>query len=164
MGATNRYYLGAIMAGYLAGYKPLVMIPAEILEAQLVAGTLKDAANILVGRSRPFEERGARHFDLNNGTSFPSGHAKNITIAARVISRRINFLPVQLAAYTVAGSVLLQRVSSDNHWPSDVYFGAIFGWISASELLIKHDGGRLALSPTVPDANHTLGLNLSYTF
>ncbi|MCP4566275.1 MAG: phosphatase PAP2 family protein [FCB group bacterium] len=165
MGNTNRYYLAAILAGYAVGYKPLVMIPAEILEAQLIAGVLKDAGNIAVGRSRPFEGLGPRHFDYNQGTSFPSGHAKNIIIAARVVSRRTNYLPVTLAAYGIAGAVSLQRISSDSHWPSDVYFSAVYGWISANELLIRHDGGReLTLAPSPPGPSNTLGLRLAYKF
>ncbi len=165
MGNTNKYYLAAILAGYAVGYKPLVMIPAEILEAQLIAGVLKDAGNIAVGRSRPFEEWGPRHFEYNQGTSFPSGHAKNIVIAARVVSKRVNYLPVTLAAYGIAGAVSLQRISSDSHWPSDVYFSAVYGWISANELLIRHDGGRqLTLAPSPPGPSNTLGLRLAYKF
>ena len=131
----------------------------------MIAGVLKDAGNIAVGRSRPFEGQGPHHYEFNDGTSFPSGHAKNIVIAARVISRRVSFLPITIAAYSIAGAVSLQRISSDNHWPSDVYFSVVHGWITANELLIRHDGGRqLTLSPVSPGPDNTLGLKLAYRF
>ncbi len=162
MGKTNKYYLGAILAGYLAGYEPMITIPAEILEAQLIAGTFKDFTNILVGRSRPFEDRGARSYKFNDGTSFPSGHAKNVMIAANVIARRVRFLPVQVAAYGLAGAVCLERITSGSHWPSDVYFAAVYGWIISNELVSRHTRQRVSIAPTT--GNGGPGLSVRFTF
>ena len=58
----------------------------------------------------------------------------------------------------------LQRISSDNHWPSDVYSAVVLGWLCSNELVIKHDGGRMAITPTAPDGSSPLGLRMSYTF
>ena len=162
MGTTNKYYLGAILAGYLVGYKPMVTIPAEILEAQLIAGTFKDGANALVGRSRPFAGEGPYSFKFNDGTSFPSGHAKNVMIAANVISRRINFWPVTVTAYTLAGTVCLERVTSNAHWPSDVYFAAVYGWIISNSLIDRHNRSSLAVSPST--SNGSPGLSVRFSF
>jgi membrane-associated phospholipid phosphatase len=162
MGKTNKFYLAGILAGYLIGWEPMVVIPAEILEAQLIAGTLKDGANILVGRSRPFEDRGPRHYRFNEGTSFPSGHAKNVIIAANVIARRVNFLPVTIAAYGLAGTICLERITSDTHWPSDVYFAAVYGWIISNELGRRHDSDRIAVAPVASDGSPGLSVRLTF--
>lgn|GEM_PF-2450610 len=160
MGTTNRYYLGGMAVGYLIGCKPLFQISAEILESQLIAGVAKDAANITVGRRRPFENEGPRSFKFNDGTSFPSGHAKNVMSAASIISNHIDFLPVQIAAYGIAGSVCLERITSDGHWPSDVYFAAVYGWIVAETVFKHHLGPGAEISPVLGD--NTVGLKLSY--
>lgn len=162
MGKTNKFYLAGILAGYLIGWKPMVVIPAEILEAQLIAGTFKDGANILVGRSRPFSDRGPRHYRFNEGTSFPSGHAKNVIIAANVIARRVNFLPVTIAAYSLAGTICLERITSETHWPSDVYFAAVYGWIISNELGRRHDRNRMTVAPVAPDGSPGLSVRFSF--
>ncbi|MCP4548397.1 MAG: phosphatase PAP2 family protein, partial [bacterium] len=105
---------------------------------------------------------GARQFRFNDGTSFPSGHAKNVMIAANVLARRIDFLPVQVAAYGLAGTVCLERITSGSHWPSDVYFAAVYGWIISNELVNRHDRKGLTVTPGAPDGSPGISLRFSF--
>ncbi len=161
MGSTNKYFLGALALGYLVNCPQVVRISAEILESQFMAGAIKDAANVAAGRARPYADKGPRYFKFNEGTSFPSGHAKNVLQIANVISHRTGFLPLQIVAYTVASAVCLERVSSGSHWPSDVYAGAVYGWIISNELLKRHDR-RIDITP-VGDSEQS-GLIVSFRF
>ncbi|MCP4570303.1 MAG: phosphatase PAP2 family protein [FCB group bacterium] len=148
MGEANKYLFGTLVVGYITRIKPLVLIPAEILESFFIAGGIKNAANILVGRHRPHEGLGARSFAFNDGTSFPSGHASNIVQMANILSRRIAFKPFTVVAYSIAGTVCLERITSNAHWPSDVYFAAVNGWIISTELLKRNTNRRFKVAPT----------------
>lgn len=147
MGFTNKYYFGALVLGYLTDYKPLLYISTDILEAYFIAGFFKNGANILAGRRRPAYGEGPYSYKFADGTSFPSGHALNVVQVARILSHHIRFLPVQIAAYGMAATVCLERITSDAHWPSDVYFGAVFGWAVADEVLRLNDKRRIEIIP-----------------
>jgi membrane-associated phospholipid phosphatase len=147
MGFTNKYYFSALVLGYLTGYRPLLYFSVDILEAYFIAGLFKNGANVLVGRRRPAYGEGPYSFKFADGTSFPSGHALNVVQLARTLSHHIRFLPVQVAAYGIAATVCLERITSDAHWPSDVYVGAVFGWAVAAEVLRLNDKRRIEIIP-----------------
>ncbi|MCP4583902.1 MAG: phosphatase PAP2 family protein [candidate division Zixibacteria bacterium] len=162
MGYTNRFYVGFMALGYLTKIEPMVTIPAEILGAHLVEGAGKNIMGITVGRARPYENLGPRHFEYNKGSSFPSGHSIVVMQVASVVSRRVDFLPVKIGMYTIATAVCFERITSNEHWPSDVYFGAVYGWIISSELLKLHDRRKFKVTPTAMSGGG--GLRLSFSF
>lgn len=100
-------------------------------------------------RQRPQEL--ARRIKLPRSHSFPSGHsllsAATYPIVAHHLVERQS-LPVQAAAHTLAGLIILSvgfsRVYFGVHFPSDVLggFAAGFGWL-----------GLTSLSHTVVDSN-----------
>jgi hypothetical protein len=140
MGVTGKYFFGALATGYIFDIEPMTRISAQIIEAFFVTGGVKNVANVVVGRTRPHEGNGPRYFSFNNdGTSFPSGHSINVMEIADVLSHNIDYRPFQISCYGLATIVCLQRITSDSHWPSDVYFSAIFGWIVSHELQKRHD-------------------------
>lgn len=162
MGFTNKFYIGAMALGYIIKYEPLVTIPAEILEAHLIEGAAKNVANLAAGRHRPYENDGPYFFKPNDGSSFPSGHAAVVVQVADVISHRINFLPLSIGMYTVASAVCLERISSEAHWPSDVYFAAVYGWVISHALLKYHDRKRADIS--MASVGSGVGLKLRLAF
>jgi membrane-associated phospholipid phosphatase len=113
-----------------------------------------------VGRKRPNEGEGPYSFSFNGGQSFPSGHARNITQFAVILSHHFRFLPFQIFAYTAAVSVCFQRIESGYHWPSDVYFGAIFGGWVAQTLLDFHQVKGLTIKPQVSPEMGYMGLGV----
>ena len=162
MGFTNRFYIGAMALGYLIKYEPLVTIPGEILESHLIEGGAKNVANLFIGRHRPYEEHGPYFIKYNDGSSFPSGHAAVVAQVADVISYRIRFLPIQIGIYAVAGSVCFERITSEAHWPSDVYIAAVYGWAVSHAILKRHDRQRAKVA--IGNVNGAAGLKFSFAF
>lgn len=143
MGKTNKYYLGALAVGLATRYEPLERVPAEILQSHLTAGALRNLGKVAVGRRRPFEGEGPDAFAPPDGTSFPSGHASVVFELAAIAAHETRdtpfSIPVSTVAHFAAGSVSLQRLTSESHWPSDVYAAAISGALISRTLLARRD-------------------------
>ncbi len=163
-GRAAKYYVAILAFGYVSGIDKLVQIPAEILESYYVAGLIKVTANRLLGRRRPNEGLGPRYFEFNGGTSFPSGHAANVSQVATILSRHINYLPFTIAAYTALGTVCVERMTSESHWPSDVYFAVVYGWAVSNEIFRLNRERRLSIQPTALSADNIPGLMISFKF
>lgn len=84
-------------------------------------------------RARPFMNNSVNLLFEHQGSSFPSGHAAFFF----AISTIIYFYNKKIGALFFLSSILivLARVFSGIHWPSDILAGAIIGIISA--LIIK---------------------------
>jgi len=138
MGRTNPYYFGAAALGYAVRVAPLREIPTEILESHFIAGGIRNVAKFVVGRRHPYEDQGPRAFDFGHGTSFPSGHTSVLFELATITSAHVHFLPYSVAAYSVASALAVQRISSENHWPSDVFIAAAYGTLTARTVVRLH--------------------------
>lgn len=144
-GNTNAAYVGGLLLGYAFDWELLRDTCARILEGHLVTGIAKNGANLLVGRRRPFEALGAYEFEPNGGTSFPSGHAVTMLVLTEVLAERIDHPLADLALGAGAVCLCLQRVASDNHWPSDVYAGALIG-LGTTRVLLAQERARGGMS------------------
>jgi PAP2 superfamily len=142
MGNTNPYYFAILGGSYLLGIDKLTTMSAQILEAHFITGLGKNISQQLIGRRRPHEGQGPRSFERGEGTSFPSGHTINIFELATVISHHYAYLPVQIGCYTLATAVGFQRITDEQHWPSDVFAAAVFGTVTTRALLARHDASR----------------------
>lgn len=162
MGFTNRFYFASIALGYLFKYEPMVIIPAEILEGHFIEGAAKNVMNYGAGRHRPYENDGPYFFKLNEGSSFPSGHVAVVVQVADIVSYRIKFLPLSIAMYTIAGSICFQRITSEAHWPSDIYVAAVLGWFTSHAMLIRHD--RLMSNFSISNVGNSPGLKYTFSF
>ena len=164
-GMMAKYYVGALGAAYIIGWDPLLYATADMAESYYIAGGIKNATNLFMGRGRPHEGEGPYYFRFNEGTSLPSGHMANLIQMANISAHHINFLPYTIAAYTITGAVGIQRVTSDNHWPSDVYFAAIYGWLVSETLVERNEARRrVKVVPTAAANGEGLGLVLLYRF
>jgi membrane-associated phospholipid phosphatase len=163
MGKTNRYYFGALALGYVLGIEPVTTISAQILESHFIAGGLKNLLNVVVGRRRPFEEKGPYSYKFNDGTSFPSGHASNIIQVANILSHHFRYWPFRVIFFTLAASVCTQRIASQGHWASDVFIAGVFGYTVSREVLGLHEERKLAISPAVTEEGG-LGVTVHFTF
>jgi len=162
MGNMNRYYFGTLAVSYVLGFRFLTGLSAEILEAHFLAGGVKNLSMAVVGRQRPRDSDGPREF--SDGTSFPSGHVINIFELARIFSHHVDFWPAQIAFYGCATAVGFQRVTDHQHWPSDVYVGALLGTTVATTLLNRHDERRLQVTPMLSGGGMGCGLMLTHHF
>jgi membrane-associated phospholipid phosphatase len=159
MGVTNKFYFAGLAVGYFLRIKFLTTITAQILESHLIAGGFKNLSNILVGRFRPHQQSGPRHFEFNGGTSFPSGHASNIFQVAVILSHHIHYVPFSIFAYGTAVAISLQRIDSNNHWPSDVFLAAVYGTVVSRAILKLHESKKVSLLPGFSSKTGTLLLS-----
>jgi len=162
-GKSAKYYFGGVILGYVTGIDKLFHVSSDVLESYLIAGLIKNAANYAAGRSRPHEGGNARFWKQNEGTSFPSGHAANVIQLARIFSHHFNYVPVKIACYGTAGCVAVQRVTSDSHWPSDVYTALLYGWFVADEVVKRNHARRFRVHPSrLSDGTPALGIAVSF--
>ncbi len=164
MAVQNKNFIIAMGVGYILNFRPLTIISGEILEAFFIAGFYSESIKTIVGRKRPNQGEGPYSFTFNEGKSFPSGHARNITQAAVILSRHIRFLPFRIFAYTVAASVCLQRITSESHWPSDVFVGAMYGAWTAQVLLDHHQQKNIVITPRIEPEMGYMGLDFRLVF
>ncbi len=89
-------------------------------QALALANAQVFALKLIFRRTRP---------DASNNNSFPSAHAANIFALATVTSHYYG-KKVGIPLYIVACLVAASRVERGSHFPSDVIFGAMLGYIS----------------------------------
>ncbi len=87
----------------------------------------------IVGRTRPFGDKGAFHFDPlkfpppSYSQSFPSGHATTAFAISSVIAEQYKSWMVKLLAYGSATLIAWGRVNNNVHFVSDVFYGGLIG-------------------------------------
>ena len=164
MGRTNPYYAGAMVLGYVFNVRPLREIPAQILESHMISGGVRNAFKVVLGRRRPFEDKGPRFFEFNGGTSFPSGHTSVVFELATILSHHAHFMPVTIAAYGLATTAALERVHSRAHWPSDLFLSAVSGTMIARAVIRRHEERAARWSPKVGWNDGALRIEMARSF
>jgi membrane-associated phospholipid phosphatase len=109
--------------------------------AILVAASVSTVAKIVVGRARPYTGQGHMafkplSFTLEDYSSFPSGHVIVAFAFSGVLAERIKNPWASVALYGLAASCGVSRMYTDNHWFSDVVFGAVIS-VSVSRSLVR---------------------------
>lgn len=162
---THPYYGAAYLAGYLLGIDRLQEIGLQLLESMLFEGNTRvGILNPLVGRSRPWNDRGPYYFKFNDDRSFPSGHTSNIFQLATILSHHVDHWAFTLSAYGLASTVALQRADIKAHWPSDIVFGALYGTAIARGVIAAHESRKLSIRPHISSRNGTMMLGVRYEF
>jgi membrane-associated phospholipid phosphatase len=110
----------------------------DLLRAQIAVFSWTYAIKLATDRTRP---NGDSH-------SFPSGHASTSFATAMVLQDHYGW-KVGLPAFLVASYTAASRVALNQHWTSDVVFGAALGMASARTVTIKFRESRLVVSPVV---------------
>ena len=104
-------------------------VVVDALAASLIAsGIITTAVKYGVGRYRPSATDAtwsAKPFSGN--VSFPSGHTTQAFALAAVISGHYHQTWVRVSSFFIAGCVGLARIHLNQHYASDVLFGAIIG-------------------------------------
>jgi membrane-associated phospholipid phosphatase len=110
----------------------------DLLRAQISVGSWTYAIKLATNRTRP---NGDSH-------SFPSGHASASFATAMVLQDHYGW-KVGLPAFLAAGYTAASRVVDNQHWTSDVVFGAALGVACARTVTIKFRETRVAIAPVV---------------
>lgn len=140
MGYTQ---VGGAIATYVLGRftkRPRIThIGSDLIRAQVLTGLLTHSLKVSVRRHRPEGESGSY--------SFPSGHASASWASATVLWRHLGWkagIPAALVAAYSSGA----RLQENQHFMSDIAFGAALGIAGARTVTMGHGGPKLMLTPT----------------
>lgn len=110
-----------------------------VVESFTVSAGVTALIKIFVGRARPYNNLGAfvfEPFNLNRDyQSFPSGHSALSWAIFTPVAKRFGDI-----WYAIPVVFSLQRVWSNNHWFSDVLFGASIGYNIGSQFYDARKG------------------------
>ncbi len=132
------FALGTYIAGRASHSARVGALGADLVDAQIVNAVLTQGLKHAVDRRRP---TGSKH-------SFPSGHTSATFATAAVIARHYGW---KFAApfYALGGYVSVSRMVDNQHWASDVIFGAAVGIVSGRAASFGHRPNSVSVSPAM---------------
>jgi Capsule assembly protein Wzi/PAP2 superfamily len=93
-------------------------------------------------RQRPYQDNGDGHF-FAGGSSFPSHHSAVAWSIASVFAHEYPGWFSQVAAYGLATTISMTRVTARQHFPSDVIVGSALGWYFGRQVYRAHHDPEL---------------------
>lgn len=162
MGKMNKFWYGGLLFGYTTNKQKLTKVTSQIIECHLISGALRDLTTHVVGRNRPYGNDGPYSFSPGDGTSFLSGHSLNVWELATIASYHGDQKSISVLAYGTAASVSLQRITSLQHWPSDVLLGSVTGYVIAKTILRLHENRSLKITPAFTNSGGGISLTRSF--
>jgi membrane-associated phospholipid phosphatase len=130
------FSIGTYAFGRLRDQPKVAHLGMDLLQAQILSEILVEPLKYAVRRERP---------DGSNRLSFPSGHASVTFATATVIERHLGWRK-SLLGYAIASYVAISRIHDDQHYLSDVIFGAALGSI-AGRTVVHHPADYWAFTP-----------------
>jgi membrane-associated phospholipid phosphatase len=122
--------------GYAARSERTKQVGTALIEAQIVNAVITTGVKYAVNRERP---DGGRH-------SFPSGHSSATFATADVLMQQFG-RKVGVPAYVGASYVAISRLAEQQHFLSDVVFGAAVGIASARTLEVRAHRQTFVITP-----------------
>lgn len=159
---------GLLASGIVLQDKKLLETTRLVVESVLLTQFATSFSKGLIGRSRPYTERGPRDLNLFKSNraeefrSMPSGHVSNIFAIIGVIDKQYDQRWVKIPAYTLGVSVALQRMNDRQHWTSDVIAGAGLGYWIGSALANKKPAGAKSSSLQPDLFKNTVGVAINF--
>lgn len=168
-GAT--YLVGKITNNETARETGVLSFEA-IADSSLVTEILKLATN----RERPYLGTGQGRFwpdgtnSYTTNGSFPSEHATIIWAFSHVVADETPGHPwLHLGLYAVAAAVSAARVTSRNHFPSDVVVGSAIGYLAGGYVYRQHSNSydntfiknAFTISPVYDAATRSYGMGVT---
>jgi len=120
---------GLMLAGHVASAPNVGLAGAEMARSLIYAGAIVGTLKLVIPRERP---NGGSH-------SFPSGHSAAAFAVAPVFSERFGWVAA-IPAYALATFTALGRIEENEHYLSDVVFGASVG-IATGTAVCRSDRG-----------------------
>jgi membrane-associated phospholipid phosphatase len=140
--------VGWWIAGSAAGSPAQAAVGRDLLRAELSVASWTYAIKFAVDRTRP------------NGDprGFPSGHASTSFAIATVLQEHFGW-KAGIPAFAAAAYTGVERVADNQHWASDVVFGAALGVASGRTVTIRLRHTRVSAAPAVMPG----GLGVTFT-
>lgn len=127
--------VGLVGVGLIAGNHELARVGGRAVASVGLAGASTLVFKTVLGRARPFTGEGVLSFHpfntVDSTTSMPSAHSALAFALATSLSDDIHRPWATVGLYTLATGTAWSRINDDQHWFSDVVFGAIVGVTSA---------------------------------
>ncbi len=152
-----------VAAGCLTGSEPTVDTGLLCLKSMVLTSAAVQALKLATQRQRPDADHGSAFwagegFSWSNN-AFPSGHSALLWSIAPILADQYSDSGwVAPLVYGLAVLSSYSRLQADEHWASDVFAGAVLGYLSARITLTGTP--RLAVS-TSPKLN---GISFSLDF
>lgn len=108
-------------------------------EAAIDALVISEGLKLITQRQRPNEGNGQGHFWVG-GSSFPSQHSAVAWALATVLANEYPSPFVKFLSYGAASAISVSRITSLNHFPSDVFVGSTIGYFVGRQVYrTRHD-------------------------
>lgn len=133
------------------------------LESLILCSGATQMLKLATQRQRPYMEEGKGFWNSGDWTrhndAFPSGHATVMWSLAPIIAHQYSEQKwVAPLAYSLATLGSLSRINDDKHWASDVFCGAVIGYLGAKTVLRNRPDISISANP---QAN---GISVTYKF
>jgi len=138
------------------------------IESFIVSSAFTGVLKFATHRPRPsdggrYDQWDGPSFSGSN-LSFPSEHTSSAFAIATVLANEYNDnIFVGTLAYSVATMVALSRVNDNEHWSSDVFFGAAIGYFTAKTITALHKPKKnILIIPSTDGKGASLSLAIRY--
>lgn len=122
---------GLYLGGFFSENPSMRLTGRAVLESVLYASLFTQFLKMSIGRTRPYQNKGARDFHglswKNAQWSFPSGHTTIAFATSASLSVRFRRPAATVGLFALALLTIGQRIYDDQHWLSDTLFGAAIG-------------------------------------
>ena len=125
--------LGTYIVGRAAHSASIGAFGADLVDAQIVNGVLTQGIKLSVRRTRPDGSS-----DWNIGTA---------TFATAAVIERHYGWTIAAPFYALGAYVSTSRLVDNQHWASDLFFGAALGIVSGRAVSVGHGAHRVRVSP-----------------
>jgi membrane-associated phospholipid phosphatase len=133
---------GAFVWGHITKNDHLAETGLLAGEAALNSTAVSYALKAMTQRPRPMEGNGNGTF-FRGGNSFPSEHSSVAWSVASVLAHEYPGPLSKFAAYGLASAVTLTRLTSKQHFASDVVIGSALGWYFGRQVYRAHHDPEL---------------------
>jgi len=141
-------------------------IAYEIGQASLYAGATTYLLKMAIGRARPYTNEGHKSFHpfsnlffKQDYQSLPGGHTTVAFVLSTVLSRNAQSDWLKGIAYIPAALTFVARVYQDQHWTSDDFLGAAFGYFIATWVVNQHESNN---SPVEMSSVYPLTIRIAF--
>ena len=128
--------------GLLTNNEKVRNVAVQIGESVIYAGIVTVTLKSLVGRSRPYTNRGHANFHpfsiADDKVSFPSGHTTFAFAFSTVMAHQVDDIFWKVGWFGAAGLVSYARMYHNEHWFSDVLMGAAIGYFTGRFVVNHH--------------------------
>jgi membrane-associated phospholipid phosphatase len=158
-----------VLSGFVFKNKKLKDTGLYCFESLILAEGITISLKYLVGRSRPFADKGAFSFNSLHfpspgySQSFPSGHVTSAFSLASTITEQYHQKIVLFASYSLAVAVAYSRLNADVHFLSDVFFGACVGYF-VGKFMVRFNQNKNSYRTKIKASLKNKGVKFLYYF